>query len=253
LFVDTHAHLTYDDLRAQLPDVIARAHDAGVEAVVCVGTDLVSSRSSIEISEEYPSVFASVGVHPHDAKDAPDDYLHQLRELASHPKVVAIGEMGLDFFRNLSPEEIQRAVFREQLELAAELAMPAIVHNRDSDKAVLEVLTFVRHRRFVVHCFSSDVKMAQSVLDLGGRISFTGIVTFDKDNTEDVLRGVPLEAVMLETDCPFLAPVPNRGRLNEPANIPHIASKIAEVRGESLDVIAEKTTLTSRSFFGLPL
>jgi|TARA_Y100000034_G_scaffold4808_2_gene5571 TatD DNase family protein len=252
LYIDTHAHLTYDDLRTQLPDVIDRAHEAGVEAIICVGTDLASSRTSIEISEEFSSVFASVGVHPHDAKEAPDDYLDQLRELASHSKVVSIGEMGLDFYRNLSPKEIQRDVFKRQLYLAAELAMPAIVHNRDADEAVLEVLTAVRHSRFVVHCFSSDVEMARSVLDLGGIISFTGIVTFGKNTTKDVLRSVPLEAVMLETDCPFLAPVPNRGKLNEPANVSHIALKIAEIRGETLDLVAEGTTSTARSFFGLP-
>jgi len=252
LLIDTHAHLYYSDLKSQLDDVISRAGEAGVEQIICVGTDLDSSRESITIAEKYLNVFATAGVHPHDAKDAPTHFAEELRKLAGHEKVVAIGEMGLDFFRNLSPPDVQSVVFRQQLELANELNLPAVIHNREADEALLTALREITPKRGVVHCFSSNVETAKAVLELGLKISFTGTVTFGKNHNESVLKAIDLGDFMLETDCPFLAPVPNRGKLNEPGNISHIAQRIAEIKGVLIKEVAEKTTRTAQQFFRLP-
>lgn len=253
MYIDTHAHLYYDDLKNQLGDVVKRAEAAGVTQIICVGTDLPSSKTSISIAEKYNAVFATVGVHPHDAKDTPDDYLHQLRDLASHSKVVAMGEMGLDYFRDFSPRNVQKEVFQSQLALARELDLPAVIHNRDADEDILKILEEVRYERSVLHCFSSDTEMAGRAVSLGCFLSFTGNVTFGKNHTESVLLTTPLNRIMLETDCPFMTPVPNRGKLNEPANILHIAQWIAKVKRIDVSEVAESTTSTAQIFFDLPV
>ena len=221
--------------------------------IICVGTDLPSSKTSISIAEKYNAVFATVGVHPHDAKDTPDDYLRQLRDLASHSKVVAMGEMGLDYFRDFSPRNVQKEVFQSQLALARELDLPAVIHNRDADEDILKILEEVRYERSVLHCFSSDTEMAGRAVSLGCFLSFTGNVTFGKNHTESVLLTTPLNRIMLETDCPFMTPVPNRGKLNEPANILHIAQWIAKVKRIDVSEVAESTTSTAQIFFDLPV
>ena len=253
MYIDTHAHLYYDDLKNQLGDVVKRAEAAGVTQIICVGTDLPSSKTSISIAEKYNAVFATVGVHPHDAKDTPDDYLRQLRDLASHSKVVAMGEMGLDYFRDFSPRNVQKEVFQSQLALARELDLPVVIHNRDADEDILKILEEVRYERSVLHCFSSDTEMAGRAVSLGCFLSFTGNVTFGKNHTESVLLTTPLNRIMLETDCPFMTPVPNRGKLNEPANILHIAQWIAKVKRIDVSEVAESTTSTAQIFFDLPV
>ena len=252
MFIDTHAHLYYDNLKSQLDDIVSRAQDANVNQILCVGTDISSSKASINIADQYPNIYATVGIHPHDAKDAETDYLSVIEDLVSHPKVVALGEMGLDYFRNLSPKAIQIEIFTSQLQLAKKLDLPAIVHDRDADEDILKILGEIDYQKTVIHCFSSDAKMAEDVLKLGGLISFTGIVTFGKNHTESVLNSISLKDIMLETDCPFLAPVPNRGKLNEPANIPHIAKRIAEIKNVELNEIAQITSGTARQFFNIP-
>ena len=253
MYIDTHAHLYYDNLKNQLAKVVERAEAAGVTQIICVGTDLPSSETSISIAEKYDAVFATVGVHPHDAKDAPDDYLHQLRDLTSHSKVVAVGEMGLDYFRDFSPRNVQKEVFQSQLALARELDLPAVIHNRDADEDILKILEEVRYERSVLHCFSSDTEMAGRAVSLGCFLSFTGNVTFGKNHTEAVLSAIPMDRIMLETDCPFMTPVPNRGKLNEPANILHIAQWIAKVKRIDVSEVAESTTSTAQIFFDLPV
>ena len=253
MYIDTHAHLYYDDLKNQLGDVVKRAEAAGVTQIICVGTDLPSSKTSISIAEMYIGVFATVGVHPHDAKDTPDDYLRQLRDMASHSKVVAMGEMGLDYFRDFSPRNVQKGVFQSQLALARELDLPAVIHNRDADEDILKILEEVRHERSVLHCFSSDTEMAGRAVSLGCFLSFTGNVTFGKNHTEAVLSAIPMGRIMLETDCPFMTPVPNRGKLNEPANILHIAQWIAKVKRIDVSEVAESTMSTAQIFFDLPV
>ena len=253
MYIDTHAHLYYDDLKNQLGDVVKRAEAAGVTQIICVGTDLPSSKTSISIAEKYNAVFATVGVHPHDSKDTPDDYLYQLRDLASHSKVVAMGEMGLDYFRDFSPRNVQKEVFLSQLALAREMDLPAVIHNRDADEDILKILEEIRYERSVLHCFSSDTEMAGRAVSLGCFLSFTGNVTFGKNHTEVVLSAIPMDRIMLETDCPFMTPVPNRGKLNEPANILHIAQWIAKVKRIDVSEVAESTTSTAQIFFDLPV
>ena len=253
MYIDTHAHLYYDDLKNQLGDVVKRAEAAGVTQIICVGTDLPSSKTSISIAEKYNAVFATVGVHPHDAKDTPDDYLRQLRDMASHSKVVAMGEMGLDYFRDFSPRNVQKEVFLSQLALAREMDLPAVIHNRDADEDILKILEEIRYERSVLHCFSSDTEMAGRAVSLGCFLSFTGNVTFGKNHTEAVLSAIHMDRIMLETDCPFMTPVPNRGKLNEPANILHIAQWIAKVKRIDVSEVAESTTSTAQIFFDLPV
>tara|TARA_Y100000590_G_scaffold453931_1_gene599848 strand:+ start:5092 stop:5853 length:762 start_codon:yes stop_codon:yes gene_type:complete len=251
LYTDTHAHLYYDELKDQLDSVIERAREASVERIICVSTDLASSQTSISIAEQFDGVFATAGVHPHDAKDAPNDYLMQLKELLTHDKVVAVGEMGLDYFRNFSPSDIQRVIFQSQLELAGELEMPAVIHNRDADEDLLHIIENVSPSKAVIHCFSSDVLIAERALEAGCLLSFTGNVTFGKDSAETVLNATPIDRIMLETDCPFMTPVPYRGKVNEPSNIPFICDRIAEIKQMEPMEVARITSATAQDFFGL--
>ena len=252
MFIDTHAHLHFHNLYSQLDDVIQRAAENGIDKIICVGIDIESTKRCIAIVEKYPIVFAAAGIHPHNSKDAPEDFLDEIGKLVNHPKVVAIGETGLDFYRDLSPRPIQIDVFTRQLQLAKKLDLPVIVHNRNADREILNVVESVGHEKGVVHCFSSDVEMAKKVLELGFKISFTGSITFGNKAVMSVIKIVPLEDIMLETDCPFLAPVPKRGKLNEPANLPHIAARIAEIKSESVEKVAAITTANATNFFNLP-
>jgi len=248
--IDTHAHLFHDDYKDRLDEVLQRAREADVAAVICVGLDLPTSEQAITIAETYPNVWAAVGVHPHDAGDAPTDAQKRLEALAAHEKVVAIGETGLDYHRNLSPPEMQRSLFQGQLELARSLDLPAIVHNRRADVDTLAIVEMVGHRKGVLHCFSSSPAVARIAIELGSHISFTGTVTFGKNDNAAVLKAIGLEQVMVETDCPYLAPIPQRGKTNEPAFVRHVAEKIAGICGTTLDEVARITTANARGLFG---
>ena len=247
--IDTHAHLFYKDYRDQLDDVLQRAEDAGVEAIICVGLDLPTSEQAIELADKYPQLWAAVGVHPHDAIDAPGDAMEQLEALASHDKVVAIGEIGLDYYRDLSPWKAQQDLFRQHLELARSLDLPVIVHNRRADDDVWKILQEMDHRKGVLHCYSSGPELAGQAIEFGFHISFTGTVTFGKNRNADVLRAVGLDRVMVETDCPYLAPVPHRGKTNEPAYVRLVAERIAEIQGATLEDVARITTANARGLF----
>ena len=250
--IDTHAHLFYKQYADQIDGVLARAAEAGVSSIICVGLDLKTSQAAIALAEQYPNIWATVGVHPHDAKDAPADIIDRLEALAGHPRVVAIGETGLDYYRNLSPPEVQRRLFREQLGLARSLGLPVVVHNREADGDLLDDLASVGHTQGVVHCFSSTPEFAGRVMDFGFHISFTGTVTFGKNHNEAVLKAVGLERVMVETDCPYLSPVPLRGKTNEPANLRHIAERIAAICDLSPAEVARRTTETALGLFAMP-
>ncbi len=222
---------------------------AGVDTIICVGLDVPTSEQAIELAETYPTVWATVGVHPHEAQDALKDYLKRLEELAGHEKVVAMGEMGLDYFRNISPPDVQQGVFQGQLELARSLELPAVVHNRDADDDLFAIIHNVGHSQGVVHCFSSPPAFARQVIDFGFHISFTGTVTYGKNDNAAVLEAIGLDWVMVETDCPYLAPAPRRGKTNEPAFVRHTAAKIAEICGLTLDQVAAQTTANARRLF----
>jgi len=217
--------------------------------MICVGVDLETSEKAILISNKYEQVYATVGYHPHESKDAPQRYIYELEDMAKNSKVVAIGETGLDYYYNISPKSIQKNIFNEQIELSKDLNIPIIMHNRNSDKDLLSIIESSKLDYGVVHCFSSDWVMAEKLLKLDIKLSFTGMVTFIKDPIEEVLKKIKLDDFFLETDSPYLAPNPHRGKRNEPAMVNLIAQKIAQIKNVPLETIVESTTKNALSFF----
>jgi len=248
MLIDTHAHIYYEDFAQRIEEVIQSASDNGVEKIITVGVDLKSSEECIKLAEKFPSVFATCGYHPHEAVKAPKRYLYELENMAAHPKVVAIGEMGLDYHYNFSDPKIQQKVYREQLELAVALQLPAVVHCRNSDDDILQGINESACENGVIHCFASNVKFAEKILETGFHISFTGMITFVKE-LEEVVIEIPLERMMVETDSPYLSPKPHRGKKNEPKNVLHVAEKIAELKEIDLEEVAESTTETAMNLF----
>lgn len=234
--VDTHAHL--DLLEEDVGEALHRAREAGVTGVVTVGIDLDSCRRALELARRHPGVRVVVGVHPHDASSLDRETLGELRRLAGDPLVVGIGETGLDFYRNLSPRSDQERAFRAQLELARELDMPVVVHDREAHSRTLEILEEYAPfaGRLIMHCFSGDLEMARAVMDMGGYISVAGPVTFlNAGRLQGLVRELPVERLLVETDCPFLSPHPYRGRPNSPERLVLIAAKVAELKGIPLE------------------
>jgi len=248
MLIDTHAHIYYEDFAQRIEEVIQSASDNGVEKIITVGVDLKSSEDCIKLAEKFPSVFATCGYHPHEAVKAPKRYLYELENMAAHPKVVAIGEMGLDYHYNFSDPKIQQKVYREQLELAVALQLPAVVHCRNSDDDILQGINESACENGVIHCFASNVEFAEKILETGFHISFTGMITFVKE-LEEVVIEIPLERMMVETDSPYLSPKPHRGKKNEPKNVLHVAEKIAELKEIYLEEVAESTTETAMNLF----
>jgi TatD DNase family protein len=262
-FYDTHAHLDFSDFANDLDAIVARAQAAGISRIISIGTDLESSRRAIQLSERFDSVFAVVGWHPNEALGAPDDLRPALRDLASHPRVVAIGETGLDYYRlpsqisernddpNAKVKERQSQLFRQHLEVAEELGLNCVIHQRAALEDTLDVMQMFKGRvRGQFHCFSDDVAAMQRILALGCVVSFTGILTFKNgQNIRDTLAATPVGHFMLETDCPYLAPVPYRGKRCEPAYVREIAAAAAEVRQCSLDELGVETRKTAHEFF----
>lgn len=255
ILIDTHSHLDFDRFDADRDAVIQRAREEDVCAIITIGIDYNSSLAAIKIAETYADVYAAVGVHPHDAKDMTDAHLAELKELLSHPKVVAIGEVGLDYHYDYSPRDVQRRVFRQFLELSLERQMPLIIHTRESDEDVLHIIQSRAKKgwRGVFHCFAGDEKMAFKVIDLGFLLSFTGNITFTKSTSVRVMAQVPLDKLLIETDAPFMAPVPKRGKRNEPAFVKFVAAKIAETKSRAFDEVANITTQNAMDLFGIKI
>lgn len=250
---DTHAHLNDRAFKNDIEGVLTRAADAGVDRVICPGYDLTSSRRAVEIAGKFDNVWAAVGVHPHDAKSLTDETIAELRMLAAMPKVIAIGEIGLDFYRDLSPRAVQEQALRSQLGLAKQLGLPVIVHDREAGADILRVIEDEGppDAGGVMHCFSGDLDQAESVLALGFYLGFAGPVTFDKSrNLREVARSIPIGRLLIETDSPYLTPEPYRGRrTNEPAFARVVAEKVAEVRGVDLEEIAGATSENTLRLF----
>ena len=246
--IDTHAHIYYNDYSSRIDDVIQAAEENGVEKIISVGVDLETSEECLRLAEKYPAVYASCGYHPHEAGKAPKGYLYELEHLYKHPKVVAVGEIGLDYHYNFCEPRIQIKVFREQLEMARSKNLPAVVHCRESDNDVLFGIQQSGNKSGVIHCFASDLDFANSILKTGFYISFTGMITFMKE-LEVVVREVPLDKMMVETDSPYLSPKPHRGKKNEPAFVVHVAEKISELKEISMEEVAEGTTETAYNLF----
>ena len=247
---DTHCHLDFEQFDGDREDVIERALSAGVVRIVNPGVDLETSRRAIKIAERYPQIWAAVGVHPHEADKLPPDYLETLEHLAHHPKVVAVGEIGLDFYRDLSPRDVQERVFREQIRLAKKLGLPMIIHIRQAHSAARRVLEDEGYFFGVLHAFSGDQKFLEWALERGFYVGFGGPITFKNYKKHHIVAGTPLEKILLETDSPYLSPHPFRGKRNEPANIPLIAEKIAEIKRISPAQVARQTTQNASQLFG---
>ncbi|MBO8169907.1 MAG: TatD family hydrolase [Thermoanaerobacteraceae bacterium] len=241
MLFDSHAHLGDRQFADDLDEVIRRAQENGVTHILNVGYDLEASRASVKLAEEYDNIYAAVGIHPHDAASVTEDTLNELRQLAQHDKVVALGEMGLDYYRNLSPKEKQQKVFRQQINLAKELDLPIIVHDRDAHQDTVRILKEEGADKVggILHCFSGSWEMAKQCMNLGFYISLAGPVTFkNAKRPVEIAKLISLNRLLVETDCPYLAPEPKRGKRNEPAYVCYVAEKIAELKRISLDELA---------------
>ena len=257
-FIDSHCHIDGEAFDADRDAVVRRATDAGVKAMLVVGTGNPHDgeiAKAVETAERYENVFASVGVHPHDAKLYDDAAEETLINLAKSEKVIAWGEIGLDFYYDHSPRDVQREVFRRQIRTAENLNLPIIVHSRDADEETVEILTeecAYPDFKGIMHCFGGTPEMARSLMDIGFLISFAGNVTFKKaENLRDAARVVPLEKLLIETDCPFLTPIPFLGKRNEPAYVVETAKFLADFYGVGLDTLAERTTRNFLDFFNI--
>ena len=250
--VDSHSHLNDPKFAADLDEVISRAREAGVERIVVCGYDLASSREAIAIAERFEEVYATVGVHPHDAKSFDQDALRELEELSRSAKVIAIGETGLDFHYDFSPRIAQIAAFEAHIELAGRVGLPVVVHSRESNPEALQVIesSAANISGCVFHCFSGDDEFARRVLDAGFYIGIDGPITYKASETlRRVVEVAPIDRLLIETDSPYLAPVPYRGKRNEPAYLVHIAGEVARIKGMPVDELARITTDNARRLF----
>jgi len=251
--IDTHVHLDHQWFDGERDAVVQRALTAGVAAMVTIGADVGSSEAAVRLAETYPSVYATVGVHPHDASTADDAAFRRLARLAEHPKVVAVGEIGLDYYYDHSPRDVQRDVFVRQLQLARRTGLPFVVHNRDASDDIMAILR--EHGRGLpglLHAFTGSAAMAAECMEMGYYISVGGMATFRNAGAiREAIRDVPLERIVLETDAPYLTPVPLRGRRNEPAYVRHVAEFLAAERGLDVAEVARVTTANARRFFRL--
>ncbi|MCU0572992.1 MAG: TatD family hydrolase [Syntrophobacteraceae bacterium] len=253
--IDTHAHLDFPELARDLDSVLDRASRAGVREIVTIGIDLESSRKAVNLAGRHERIYATVGIHPHGARRIDHATLESLRRLAGGDKVVAIGEIGLDYYRDRQPRPVQQECFRQQVELACELGLTAVFHVRDAHEDFLRLVEPYadKLRRGVLHCFSGDWAVAEAALALGFHLSIPGTVTYPRAEAQhEVVRRCPVERLLIETDAPFLAPVPFRGKDNEPAYVLYTAQKIAQLRGCALDEVARHTTRNARDAFGIP-
>ncbi|MEA3239416.1 MAG: TatD family hydrolase [Candidatus Bipolaricaulota bacterium] len=249
--IDTHAHLDSSDYNEDRAVVIARTFAEKI-GVITVGVDLESSEAALKLSQQHRFIWAGVGIHPHEARTFDAQVAKRLRELATDPKVVAIGEIGLDYYRDLSPRSTQRDVFAEQIELANDLRLPVIIHNRESTKDMLAILRKHRPKRGVIHSFLGDIDLAQEFMDLNLYLGIGGPLTFKKN---DILRNavsqIPVDRILLETDSPYLTPVPYRGKRNEPIYVRYVAEEIARLKGISPEQVAVITTQNAQLLFGI--
>ena len=255
MLIDSHAHIQGEEYSGEVEVVIARAREAGVDTIIAVGGagEISSNDDAVALADSYANVYATVGMHPHDAKEVGAAVLGKLRNLTGHSKVIAVGETGLDYYYSHSPHDVQRRVFTDFIQLARETELPLIVHERDAAKDAAELLRSEGVGvRGVIHCFTGGYQSARTYLDLGFYLSFTGIITFKNAGAlRDVLRQVPLERMFVETDSPYLTPVPYRGKRNEPAYVKLVAETVAKVKNLPLEEVARSTTQNVKDLFGI--
>ena len=258
MLIDSHVHLDDPRYDPDRTEMFTRAQDAGVEAFITIGCDLVSSRAAVKLADRHPNVYATVGVHPHEVKHIEDAWYQELKDLAQHPKVVGYGEIGLDFHYDHSPRDVQRERFREQIRLAQELQLPIVIHTREAQDDTITILREEHASQVggVFHCFSGDTWLAKEALDLGFYLSFSGIITFKSATMlREIVQTVPDNRLLIETDAPYLTPVPFRGKRNESAYVKTVAEKIAEVKEgptpSAFERIANITTANAKTLFSL--
>ena len=254
MLIDSHAHLEMSEFKKDLEEVIRRATESGVEYLFTVGTEKKDWKRALDIAHSHSMIYAILGVHPHNAREIDERTYPVLREFCRSEKVRAYGEIGLDFFRNLSPREVQTKRFREQIGLAGELHLPIVVHDRDAHQETIEILKSERAAELggIIHCFSGDYSMAKECIDMGFYISVPGTITFkNAGEFQKMVRKLPLDSLLVETDAPFLTPVPLRGKRNEPSYVRYTAQKIAEVKGIPFERVAEVTSANALRVFRL--
>ncbi|WP_394581585.1 TatD family hydrolase [Cytobacillus firmus] len=254
MFFDTHAHLNAEQYNEDLQEVIDRALSEGISNIVVVGFDRLTIEKAMELTEKYEFIYASVGWHPVDAIDMTEEDLLWIEELSSHPKVVALGEMGLDYYWDKSPKDIQKEVFRKQIRLAKKVKLPIVIHNRDATADIVEILKEEGAGEVggIMHCFSGSPEIAQECVDMNFYISLGGPVTFkNAKKPKEVADVIPLEKLLIETDCPYLTPHPHRGKRNEPSYVKLVAEQIAGIKGLSTEEVAQATTENAKKLFGI--
>ena len=254
MIIDSHAHLDMVEFDSDRDQVIDRALSADVRHIITVGIDIKSSLNAVKLTTHYPPIFATIGIHPHNADNANKDDLEQIALIAQQDKIVAIGEIGLDFFHNRSARQKQVEVFTQQLTIAISLDLPVVIHDREAHTDTLNILSSFKRDGLhgMIHCFSGDYKLAKTFIDMGYYISIPGTVTFkNASQTQDVVKRIPLNRLLIETDAPFLAPTPYRGKRNEPSYIIHTAQKIAKLRGISFEELSYQTSKNVCELFNL--
>jgi TatD DNase family protein len=254
LLIDSHAHLQDEEFADDLDSVLKNSWDSGLEKIVCIGYDYDSSRKAVELSTKYEQIYAVVGIHPHNAKDLNKEVIAKLFKLAKHEKVVAIGEIGLDFYRNLSTPEQQRKAFITQIKVARELNKPVVIHDRDAHQEVINIIKKEKagKNQGIMHCYSGHVPLALELMREGFFISIAGPVTYkNAKKTQEVAAKISINRLLIETDCPYLAPEPKRGTRNEPANVKYVAAKIAEIRRQTIEEISYHTNLNLKNVLNI--
>lgn len=251
MLIDSHAHLEMREFDRDREDVLKRARQAGVGTIITVGTNLIECRKAVSLAERYKEIYAAIGIHPHDVKGIDSKTYQSLKAIAAHDKVVGYGEIGLDFYRNHSPRDVQLRCFGEQLEVADDLGLPVIIHDREAHDQTLRMLKARQGSQGgVIHCFSGDTAMASQCLDMGFYISIPGPVTYPKAaKITEVVQFVPLDRILVETDCPYLPPHPHRGSRNEPAFVVLTARKVAEIKKIPLEEVERVTSVNARTLF----
>jgi TatD DNase family protein len=253
MLIDTHCHLDFSEFDADRDEVLKRAAAAGVKQVVNIGSSLQGSINSVKLAKDYANVFAVVGCHPHDSRDFSEADVEKVRSLAGFEKVVAIGEIGLDYYRNLSPQEDQKKIFVSFLRLARELDLPVVIHSREAREDTLKIMEAEKVKRAIVHCFGGDPVFLKACVERGYLVSFTCNVTYKKaQNVRDAVKAAPLKMICLETDAPYLSPEGFRGKRNEPSFVHLLAEEVSRIKGLSLEEVAKATTDNAINFFGLP-
>ena len=251
MLTDSHCHLFYDQIFRDIDNVLIRSKRLGVSRFICVGTNINDSLLSLDIAEKFENIYCSAGIHPHDSQDVDKDYIQQIELIMNSKKMIAIGEIGLDYFRNISSKKNQIKVFNELLQLAEKINKPIIFHNRDADQDIIDILSSYPNVIGVSHCFSSTLSTAKKLLDMGYYISFSGNLTFKNSDLSKVAKYLPLDRLLVETDSPYLSPEPYRGKPNEPGRTRYVAEKLAEIHNISFESVAEQTTKNINKLFSI--